>query len=150
MKKKKKRTHPWGEIVTKNLSVSKSLTSSRKDKVKHYIGWKTHNPIALMFWVKSGVKCLICVRLMSYRYNHNLSMTKTHMMKYKSNSVNSSFFVVFIVFAHHLLRDHIVWLFFYNDHHCWTQFSFKHYTPRFALKFYIMICLIYFLLYVSW
>jgi len=69
----------------------------RKDKVKHYIRIKTHNNIALGFWCKTGVKCLMCVRLILYNhiepqslneynhdYAHNLIYVKN--IKYKPNS----------------------------------------------------------------
>jgi len=52
--------------VKNNPSVSQSLTSSKKDKVKCYIRLKTYDHIALRFWIKSGVKCFMCVRLMSF------------------------------------------------------------------------------------
>ena len=46
-----------GEIV-RNPSVSLSLTLTRIEKVEHYIRIKTHKPIALRFWVESGVSVL--------------------------------------------------------------------------------------------
>ena len=46
-----------GEIV-RNPSVSLSPTLTRNEKVEHYIRIKTHKPIALRFWVKSGVNVL--------------------------------------------------------------------------------------------
>jgi len=46
-----------GEIVW-NLSVSLSPTLGRNEKVKHHIRTKTHKPIALRFWVESGVNAL--------------------------------------------------------------------------------------------
>jgi len=52
--------------IRNSPSLSQSFRFDRIDKVKHYIRTKTHNLIALNFWVKSGVKYLICVRLMSY------------------------------------------------------------------------------------
>ena len=35
-----------------------SLTLARNEKVEHYIRIKTHKPIALRFWVESGVNVL--------------------------------------------------------------------------------------------
>jgi len=55
-------------IVQVWVKKSQSLTLDRKDKVKHYIRIKAHNTIVLRFWGKSGVKGLICVRLMSYNH----------------------------------------------------------------------------------
>jgi len=46
-----------GEIV-RNPSVILSPTLARNEKVEHYIRTKTHKPIALMFWVESGVNAL--------------------------------------------------------------------------------------------
>ena len=46
-----------GEIV-RNSSVSLSPTLTRNEKVEHYIRIKTHKPIALRFWVESGVSVL--------------------------------------------------------------------------------------------
>jgi len=46
-----------GEIV-RNPSVILSLTLARNEKVEHYIRIKTHKPIALRFWVASGVNAL--------------------------------------------------------------------------------------------
>jgi len=46
-----------GEIV-RNLSVSLSPTLTRNEKVEHYIRTNTHKPIALRFWVESGVSVL--------------------------------------------------------------------------------------------
>jgi len=43
------------QSVGNYLSMSQSTTFDRKDKIKHYIRWKTYKPIALRFWVKSGV-----------------------------------------------------------------------------------------------
>jgi len=64
-----------GELnVGNSPSVSQSHTLDRKDKVKHYIRIKTHNTIALRFWGKSGVKCLICVRLISYNHMESQSL----------------------------------------------------------------------------
>jgi len=54
-------------------SVSQSFTLNRIDKVKHYIKSKAHNHIVLRFLGKSGVKCLICVRPMSYIYKTTIS-----------------------------------------------------------------------------
>jgi len=48
--------------------MSQSLTLDKIDKVKHYIRINVHNIIALRFWCKSGVKYLICVRLMLYNH----------------------------------------------------------------------------------
>jgi len=53
--------------VENSRSVSQNLTLDRIDKVKHYIRIKTHN-IVVRFWGKSGVKCVICVRLMLYNH----------------------------------------------------------------------------------
>ena len=50
-------THPYGEIV-KNQNVSLSSTLTRIEKVEHYRRIKTHKPIALRFWVESGVNAL--------------------------------------------------------------------------------------------
>ena len=44
--------------VVKNPSVSLSPTLTRNEKVEHYIRIKTHKPIALRFWVESGVSVL--------------------------------------------------------------------------------------------
>jgi len=46
-----------GKIV-RNSSVSLSPTLTRNEKVEHYIKIKTHKPIALRFWVESGVSIL--------------------------------------------------------------------------------------------
>jgi len=46
-----------GEIV-KNPSVSLRPTLTRNEKVEHYIRIKTYKPIALRFWVESGVNIL--------------------------------------------------------------------------------------------
>ena len=46
-----------GEIV-RNSSVSLSPTLTKNEKVEHYIRIKTHKPIALRFWVESGVNAL--------------------------------------------------------------------------------------------
>ena len=46
-----------GEIV-RNPSVILSPTLARNEKVEHYIRIKTHKPIALRFWVESGVNAL--------------------------------------------------------------------------------------------
>jgi len=46
-----------GEIV-RNPSVTLSPTLTRNDKVEHHIRIKAHNPIALRFWVESGVNSL--------------------------------------------------------------------------------------------
>ena len=46
-----------GEIV-RNPSVSLSPTLTKNEKVEHYIKIKTHKPIALRFWVESGVSVL--------------------------------------------------------------------------------------------
>jgi len=42
----------------RNPSVSLSPTLTRNEKVEHYIRIKTHKPIALRFWVESGVNAL--------------------------------------------------------------------------------------------
>jgi len=42
----------------RNPSVILSTTLARNEKVEHYIRIKTHKPIALRFWVKSGVNAL--------------------------------------------------------------------------------------------
>jgi len=49
-------TLEW-EIV-RNPSVSLSPTLTRNEKVEHHIRIKAHNPIALRFWVESGVNFL--------------------------------------------------------------------------------------------
>jgi len=73
----------YPRIVGNSPSVSQSPTLDRKDKVKHYIIIKTHNNIALRFWCKTGVKCLISVILMSY----NSYITKPYeKKKYKPNN----------------------------------------------------------------
>jgi len=46
-----------GEIV-RNTSMSLSPTLTRNEKVEHYIRIKAHKPIALRFWVESGVNAL--------------------------------------------------------------------------------------------
>jgi len=46
-----------GEIV-RNSSVSLSPTLTRNEKVEHHIRIKAHKPIALRFWVESGVNVL--------------------------------------------------------------------------------------------
>jgi len=46
----------WNVPIVGNSSVSLSL--SKNEKVEHHIRMKTHKPIALMFWVKSGVNPL--------------------------------------------------------------------------------------------
>jgi len=46
-----------GEIV-RNPSVSLSPSLTRIEKVEHHIRIKTHKPIALRFWVESGVNAL--------------------------------------------------------------------------------------------
>ena len=46
-----------GEIV-RNPSVILSPTLARNERVEHYIRIKTHKPIALRFWVESGVGIL--------------------------------------------------------------------------------------------
>jgi len=38
--------------------VSLSLTLGRNEKLEHHIRTKTHKPIALRFWVESGVNAL--------------------------------------------------------------------------------------------
>ena len=40
------------------IQVSLSPTLTRNEKVEHYIRIKTHKPIALRFWVESGVSVL--------------------------------------------------------------------------------------------
>jgi len=45
-------------VCVRNPSVSLSPTLTRNEKVKHYIRIKTHKPIALRFWVESGVSVL--------------------------------------------------------------------------------------------
>jgi len=47
----------WKAAV-RNPSVSLSPTLTRNEKVEHYIRIKTHKPIALRFWVESGVSVL--------------------------------------------------------------------------------------------
>jgi len=46
------------EEIVRNPSVSLSSTLTRNEKVEHYIKIKTHKPIALRFWVESGVSVL--------------------------------------------------------------------------------------------
>ena len=46
-----------GEIV-RNASVSLSPTLTKNEKVEHHIRIKAHKPIALRFWVESGVGIL--------------------------------------------------------------------------------------------
>ena len=46
------------EDFVRNPSVSLRPTLTRNEKVEHYIRIKTHKPIALRFWVKSGVNVL--------------------------------------------------------------------------------------------
>ena len=45
-------------IPVRNPSVILSPTLARNEKVEHYIRIKTHKPIALRFWVESGVSAL--------------------------------------------------------------------------------------------
>ena len=47
-----------GEIV-RNPSMSLSPTLTRNEKVENYIRIKTHKPIALRFWVESGVSGVV-------------------------------------------------------------------------------------------
>ena len=47
-----------GEIV-RNPSVRLSPTLTRNEKVEHHIRIKTHKPIALRFWVESGVNAYV-------------------------------------------------------------------------------------------
>jgi len=42
----------------RNSSVSLSPTLIRNEKVEHHIRIKAHKPIALRFWVESGVSIL--------------------------------------------------------------------------------------------
>jgi len=46
------------EDFVRNPSVSLRPTLTRNEKVEHYIRIKTHKPIALRFWVESGVSAL--------------------------------------------------------------------------------------------
>jgi len=46
------------KVYVRNPSVSLSPTLTRNEKVEHYIRIKTHKPIALRFWVESGVSLL--------------------------------------------------------------------------------------------
>ena len=48
----------YDDIVVKNPSVSLSPTLTRIEKVEHHIRIKAHKPIALKFWVESGVSVL--------------------------------------------------------------------------------------------
>ena len=64
-------------FVGNSSNVNKSFTLDRKDKIKYYIRYKTHNHIALRFLNKSDVKYLIYVRPMPYI--HNLLMPISHM-----------------------------------------------------------------------
>ena len=52
------------ENVWNSLSVSQSLISDKIDKIKHYTRWKTYNPVTFKFWITSGIKYFIYVRLM--------------------------------------------------------------------------------------
>ena len=52
----RKLNHIVGNV--RNSSVSLSPTLTRNEKVEHYIRIKTHKPIALRFWVESGVSVL--------------------------------------------------------------------------------------------
>ena len=45
-------------ICVRNSSVILSPTLAKNEKVEHYIRIKTHKPIALRFWVESGVNSL--------------------------------------------------------------------------------------------
>ena len=45
-----------GQLPLESVSLSPTLT--RNEKVEHYIRIKTHKPIALRFWVESGVSVL--------------------------------------------------------------------------------------------
>jgi len=56
-----------GEIV-RNPSVILSPTLARNEKVEHYIRIKTHKPIALRFWVESGVSIGFGLRVVSVSY----------------------------------------------------------------------------------
>ena len=44
--------------IVRNPSVSLSPTLTKNEKVEYYIRIKTHKPIALRFWVESGVSAL--------------------------------------------------------------------------------------------
>jgi len=44
--------------MVRNPSVSLSPTLARNEKVEHYIKIKTHKPVALRFWIESGVNAL--------------------------------------------------------------------------------------------
>ena len=55
------------------------------DKVKQYIKMMTHNTIILMFLSKSGVKWLICVRLMSYKYIESQSLNDYNPITHTKN-----------------------------------------------------------------
>ena len=44
--------------IVRNPSMSLSPTLTRNEKVEHYIRIKTYKPIALRFWVESGVNVL--------------------------------------------------------------------------------------------
>jgi len=44
--------------IVRNSSVILNLTSTRNEKVEHYIRIKTHKSIALRFWVESDVNAL--------------------------------------------------------------------------------------------
>ena len=46
------------EEIVRNSSVSLSLTLDRKEKVELYIRLRIYKPIALRFWVESGVNAL--------------------------------------------------------------------------------------------
>jgi len=68
-----------GEIV-RNRSVSLSPTLAKNEKVEHYIRIKTHKPIALRFWVESGVNVLcgwVQVSLVLYLLSETFSVNLT-------------------------------------------------------------------------
>ena len=46
------------KYLVRNPSVSLSPTLTRIEKVEHHIRIKAHKPIALWFWVESGVSVL--------------------------------------------------------------------------------------------
>jgi len=50
--------HTCRRFCVKNPSVSLSSTLAKNEKVEHYIRIKTYKPIALRFWVESGVNAL--------------------------------------------------------------------------------------------
>jgi len=70
--------------------VSLCLILARNEKVEHYIRIQTHKPIALRFWVESGVNALCGwahISLMLYLSNETPSINLTHINKWFIESV---------------------------------------------------------------